>query len=84
MVEKSRAESATGSVIGKTVTFEGDLQFSGTLFVAGRVIGNIASDSMEYAHLVIGSGGELLVIVGWLLVVVGWLLVAVVGYCWWR
>jgi cytoskeletal protein CcmA (bactofilin family) len=57
MVEKSRAESATGSVIGKTVTFEGDLQFSGTLFVAGRVIGNIASDSMEYAHLVIGSGG---------------------------
>lgn len=57
MEKKSRGINSTESVIGKSMAFEGDLQFGGTLVVAGRVKGNIASDSTEYAHLVVGSGG---------------------------
>lgn len=45
------------TIIGKTTTIKGDLNFAGTLHIEGAVIGNIKSETDDQATLVLDEDG---------------------------
>jgi cytoskeletal protein CcmA (bactofilin family) len=55
MLGKKRTKKSTriDTVIGKTTTIRGDIEFAGTLHVEGTVIGNIKAESDNQATLIL-------------------------------
>ena len=55
----SRDGQAVDTLIGPQVTLRGDLEFSGGLYIEGRIVGRVAAVDGERAVLVIGEAGSI-------------------------
>jgi cytoskeletal protein CcmA (bactofilin family) len=55
----SRDGQAVDTLIGPQVTIRGDLEFSGGLYVEGRIIGRVTAAEGERAVLVLGEQGSI-------------------------
>src|SRR4249919_2786778 len=55
----SRDGQAVDTLIGPQVTLRGDLEFSGGLYVEGRIIGRVTATEGERAVLVLGENGSI-------------------------
>ena len=55
----SRDGQAVDTLIGPQVTIRGDLEFSGGLYVEGRIVGRVTATEGERAVLVLGEQGSI-------------------------
>jgi len=55
----SRDGQAVDTLIGPQVTIRGDLEFSGGLYVEGRIVGRVTATEGERAVLVLGENGSI-------------------------
>ena len=55
----SRDGQAVDTLIGPQVTIRGDLEFSGGLYVEGRIVGRFTATEGERAVLVLGENGSI-------------------------
>ena len=55
----SRDGQAVDTLIGPQVTIRGDLEFSGGLYVEGRIVGRVTATEGERAVLVLGEHGSI-------------------------
>jgi len=55
----SRDGQAVDTLVGPQVTLRGDLEFSGGLYVEGRIIGRVTATEGERAVLVLGENGSI-------------------------
>ena len=55
----SRDGQAVDTLIGPQVTLRGDLEFSGGLYIEGRIVGRVTAADGERAVLVIGEAGSI-------------------------
>lgn len=51
--KKSRKASRIDTMIGKTTTIRGDVDFAGTLHVEGTIVGNVRAENDEDAMLIL-------------------------------
>ena len=51
--KKAKKSTRIDTVIGKTTTIRGDIEFAGTLHVEGSVIGNVKAETDEQATLIL-------------------------------
>lgn len=51
--KKSKKSTRIDTVIGKTTTIRGDIEFAGTLHIEGNVIGNVKAETDEQATLIL-------------------------------